>query len=37
MRSMIDFYNQQIDENKLSTDTTKISWTVNLKRIMKVK
>ncbi|MCS2698366.1 hypothetical protein NXW27_18535 [Phocaeicola dorei] len=32
MRSMIDFYNQQIDENKLSTDTTKISWTVNLKK-----
>jgi len=32
MCSMIDFYNQQIDENKLSTDTTKISWTVNLKK-----
>ena len=32
MRFMIDFYNQQIDENKLSTDTTKISWTVNLKK-----
>lgn len=32
MHSMIDFYNQQIDENKLSTDTTKISWTVNLKK-----
>ena len=32
IRSMIDFYNQQIDENKLSTDTTKISWTVNLKK-----
>lgn len=32
MRSMIDFYNRQMGENKLSTDATKISWTVNLKK-----
>lgn len=32
MSSMIDFYNQQIEEDKLSTDATRISWTVNLRK-----
>ena len=32
MKSMIAFYNLQLDKKDISTDRTKISWTVNLKK-----